>query len=129
MSTPPKSLLLFGLCRRKNSGMMDLFRERSAQKLKPVIQRNKRADRLKGGRGSPVRKSELLLFMFHPSGSHYFLPSSPSRQRAALSPARTTVLLPSTGQTCFPQQRCRFAGFRAEKRWSISSPVWMKEAG
>lgn len=123
------SLLLFVLCRRKNSGMMDLFRERSSQKLKPVIQRNKKADRVKGERDSPARKTVLLFFMFHPSGSHYFPPLSPSRQRAALSPARTTVLLPSTEQRSSPQKHCGFAGFRAENRWSISSLVWLKEAG
>lgn len=123
MSTFPKSLLLFGLRRRKISGMVDLFRESSAQELEAAIQRNKKADGVKGGRGSPVRKFQLLLTTFHPSGSHYVPPPSPSRQCAAPSPARPT------GRMCSPQQRCGFAGFRAEKRWSISSPVWLKEAG
>lgn len=123
MSTCPKSLLLFILCRRKISGVMDLFRERSAWKPKPVIQGNKGWQDERRERQS-CKMTELLLFMFHRSGSHYFPPSSPSCQHAALSPARAVVLLPSIGQTCYPQQCYRFAGFRAEKRWSISSPVW-----
>lgn len=110
MNTSPKSLLLFVLCRRKISWMMDLFRERSDQKLKPVIQRNKRADRAKGGRGSPVRKTELLLFMFHPSGSHYFprLPAccyEPSSYHSAAPLHRTDTFPLATLRVCRVQNR------------------------
>jgi len=75
--------------------MIDLLRERPAQKMKLVIQRSKRADKVRGGRGSPLRKTKLLLFMVYPSASHCFPPSSPSHH--VLLP--TAVLHPSPGQT------------------------------
>lgn len=109
----------------------DGFIQRSAQKLKPVTRRNKRAGRVNGGRGGPVAKTELLLLMFNLSGSHFFpafISFTPAFLHAALSPAPAPVLLSSAGQACSPQQHCGFARFRAERGWSISSPVWLKES-